>query len=379
MNNSGEIVRKLAAIVFTDIVDFTRLSSIDEIKALDLIDKQRELLKPIVKSYDGEWLKEMGDGLLFSFKSSIKAVDCAIEIQHITKEYDDLDLRIGIHQGDILIRDQDIFGDDVNIASRIESCSAPLGIAISHKINGDISSNPKYKTKFLLSPEFKGVKQKIDVFAIINDNLPEPNINDLKIKLEPAQNNKYHIFFGTIFSIITISLMANFFLKSDNEEVETASIYANTNNQFSSSTNHSEDINFTIRKIHDYLDQTNIESNFEALVLSQELMAFDSTQGDFIALLGHSYAQRYLLNQNNKKLLEEALYYLKKSENEPTVNKEQLIETYIYLSKINIKKENIKTAKIFVDKAQNLDRNYKDVRDLRKKITRLMLTEGNNV
>ena len=81
----SKVERKLAAIVFTDIVDFTHLSSIDEIKALDLIDKQRELLKPIVKSHEGEWLKEIGDGLLFSFKSSIKAVDCAIEIQIITK------------------------------------------------------------------------------------------------------------------------------------------------------------------------------------------------------------------------------------------------------------------------------------------------------
>ena len=71
MNNHGEIDRKLAAIVFTDIVDFTRLSSIDEIKALDLIDKQRELLKPIVKSHGGEWLKEMGDemGYYLVFKA----------------------------------------------------------------------------------------------------------------------------------------------------------------------------------------------------------------------------------------------------------------------------------------------------------------------
>ena len=379
MSNPSEIVRKLAAIVFTDIVDFTHLSSIDEIKALDLIDKQRELLKPIVKSHEGEWLKEIGDGLLFSFKSSIEAVDCAIEIQSITKEYEDLDLRIGIHQGDILIRNQDIFGDDVNIASRIESCAAPLGIAISHKINGDISSNPKYQTKFLLSPKFKGVKQHIDVFAIINDNLPEPNINELKMKLEPTQNYKYHILFSTIFSIITISLIANFFLLSNDTDVKTASIYSTTSNQFSSSTNHSEDIKVTMRKIHNYLDQTTIESNFEALVLSQELMAFDSTQGDFIALLGLSYAQRSLLNQHNNKLMEEALHYLKRSKDEPSINKEQLIGTYIYLSKIYIAKNNITNAKIFVDKAQNIDRNYKDVRNLRKKITRLMLTESDNV
>ena len=77
--------------------------------------------------------------------------------------------------------------------------------------------------------------------------------------------------------------------------------------------------------------------------------------------------------------MEEALHYLKRSKDEPSINKEQLIGTYIYLSKIYIAKNNITNAKIFVDKAQNIDRNYKDVRNLRKKITRLMLTESDNV
>ena len=134
-----------------------------------------------------------------------------------------------------------------------------------------------------------------------------------------------------------------------------------------------------MRKIHNYLDQNTVESNFEALVLSQELMAFDSTQGDFIALLGLSYAQRYLLNKGNGQLMDEAIHYLVKSNENPTINKDQLINSYISLSMIFIEKDNITKAKLFVDKAQNLDRDYKDVRNLRKKITRLMLMEGNNV
>ena len=130
--------RKLAAIVFTDIVGFTKLSSQDETKAADLLKRQRELLTPIVQSHDGEILKEMGDGLLLSFHSATSAVECAIEIQSIANTIDDLNLRIGVHQGEVIIDGNDIIGDDVNVAARIEPFSAAGGIAISNKVQQDI-------------------------------------------------------------------------------------------------------------------------------------------------------------------------------------------------------------------------------------------------
>ena len=100
--------RKLAAIVFTDIVGFTKLSSKNEPAALALLEKQRNLLKPIVEKNNGEWLKEIGDGLLLTFGTNRDAVDCAIEIQRITKEIEDLDLRIGIHQGEVVFQGSDV-------------------------------------------------------------------------------------------------------------------------------------------------------------------------------------------------------------------------------------------------------------------------------
>ena len=143
--------RKLAAIMFTDIAGYTELSARDEEGAFALIEKQREILKPIVSEFGGEWLKEMGDGLLLSFPSSKQAVNCAIKIQHTVKEIDELNLRIGIHQGDILEKDGDVFGDDVNVASRIEPFSSVGGVAISHKVQSDISSSPEFETKLFLS------------------------------------------------------------------------------------------------------------------------------------------------------------------------------------------------------------------------------------
>ena len=109
------IERKLTAIVFTDIAGFTELSAQDEENAFALIETQRNVLKPIVKGHGGQWLKEIGDGLLLSFPSSIQAVNCAIAIQDAVRTIDNLALRIGVHQGDILQKDDDIFGDDIKI------------------------------------------------------------------------------------------------------------------------------------------------------------------------------------------------------------------------------------------------------------------------
>ena len=171
MSTNQILQKKLKAIVFTDIADFTYLSAKDEQKAVELIQKQNEIVKPIVEKHNGEWLKEIGDGLLFSFDSSIEAVRCSIQIQITLKEIDDLNIRIGIHQGDIFIKDGDIFGDDVNIASRVEAFSPIGGISISDKVNMDITGVADIKTKFLGHRKLKGVGQDTKIYCINNKSL----------------------------------------------------------------------------------------------------------------------------------------------------------------------------------------------------------------
>ena len=171
MSTKQILQKKLKAIVFTDIADFTSLSAKDEQKAVELIQKQNEIVKPIVEKHNGEWLKEIGDGLLFSFDSSIEAVRCSIQIQITLKEIDDLNIRIGIHQGDIFIKDGDIFGDDVNIASRVEAFSPIGGISISDKVNMDITGVADIKTKFLGHRKLKGVGQDTKIYCINNKSL----------------------------------------------------------------------------------------------------------------------------------------------------------------------------------------------------------------
>jgi len=179
-----EPTRKLAAIVFTDIVGFTKLTAKDQSKASGLLKQQRGLFRPIVDSYNGTWVKEMGDGLLLIFDTVTDAVNCCIKLQETSKQIDDLDLRIGIHQGEILIEENDILGDDVNVAARIEPFSAPGGIAISNKVHDAIVRESDFTTKYLGKPKLKGVGQEVKVYCITSHGLPETKLSKISAKLE---------------------------------------------------------------------------------------------------------------------------------------------------------------------------------------------------
>jgi len=186
------IERKLAAIMFTDIAGYTALSAKDSTKASKLLKIQKDTLKPIVEKHGGSWMKEIGDGLLLTFDSATSAVECSIAIQDATKDIEDLNLRIGIHEGEVIKQDGDVIGDDVNVASRIEPFSAVGGVAISDKIYRAISSNQEFETKYVGKPKLKGVSQKVEVYCITSHGLPETDVSKVSAKLE--QESKFNIF-----------------------------------------------------------------------------------------------------------------------------------------------------------------------------------------
>ena len=191
--------RKLAAIVFTDIVGFTKLTAKDQTLASSLLTKQREAFKPIVESHGGTWLKEMGDGLLLIFDTVTEAVNCCIKIQEEAKTIEQMVLRIGIHQGEILMLENDVIGDDVNVASRIEAFSAPGGIAISGKVYDAIVREMHYQTKYLGKPKLKGVGQEVTVYCIISHGLPETNLADVAAKLEDVRPKWFYPAIASLF------------------------------------------------------------------------------------------------------------------------------------------------------------------------------------
>ena len=122
--------RQLAAIMFTDIVGYTALMGKDSNKALELVRQSKQIQKPLVVKHNGLWLKEMGDGAMAQFGSALDAVNCAMEIQRTSRADFEADLRIGIHLGDITIENNDVYGDGVNVAARLESIADPGGIYI---------------------------------------------------------------------------------------------------------------------------------------------------------------------------------------------------------------------------------------------------------
>jgi adenylate cyclase len=110
--------RRLAVIMFTDIVGYTALMADNEEEAISVLEKNRNVQKPLIARYNGRFLKEMGDGILASFDSSADAVICAGEIIKIAGN-EGIQLRIGLHQGDVIFQEADVFGDGVNIASSV--------------------------------------------------------------------------------------------------------------------------------------------------------------------------------------------------------------------------------------------------------------------
>ena len=130
--------RRLAAIMFTDIVGYSALSERDEKLSMELLQLHHEMLRPLFPKHRGEEIKTIGDAFLIEFHSALEAVMCAMEMQAVMAEYNDscdegrrLQIRIGIHLGDVIHRDGDVYGDGVNIASRIESLAEPGGICVS--------------------------------------------------------------------------------------------------------------------------------------------------------------------------------------------------------------------------------------------------------
>lgn len=158
--------RKLAAIMFTDIVGYTALMSIDEKKALKILSKNRELQKTALHRFNGEFIKEIGDGILSIFQSSWDAVSCAMELQNALSKTGYFQLRIGIHTGDIVISEKDVFGDGVNIASHIQAICEPGGILISEKVYDDIKNKIGVIADCLGERSLKNMKDPVKIYSL---------------------------------------------------------------------------------------------------------------------------------------------------------------------------------------------------------------------
>ena len=176
--------RQLAAIMFTDIEGYTALMQQDEARAIRLRDKHRLIFNSITEKYNGRILQYYGDGTLSIFDSAIDAVQCGIEMQHGFQKEPVVPVRIGIHTGDIIFSEDEVIGDGVNVASRIESLSVPGSVFISDKVYDEIKNQESIETSRLKKFKLKNVVKPIAVYAIANIGLIVPALEEISGKTD---------------------------------------------------------------------------------------------------------------------------------------------------------------------------------------------------
>src|SRR5687767_2924840 len=188
--------RQLAAIVFTDIVGYTVLMGNNEEKAFELLRKNREIQKPIIAEFGGRLIKELGDGIMASFPAVSNAVYAAIKIQDACYKSRAFELRIGIHQGEVVFENDDIFGDAVNIASRLQALAPPGEIFVSESVQRDLSNKKDIRSEFVRVENLKNVKDPIRVYKIFStgkETVEEKTFRLTRSSIIPGYDYDIHI------------------------------------------------------------------------------------------------------------------------------------------------------------------------------------------
>jgi len=191
--------RRLAAIMFTDMVGYSSLSQKNEALALELLEEHRKLLRPLFPKHKGREIKTMGDAFLAEFASALEALRCAFDIHQLLSELNvnrppekRILLRIGIHLGDVVHSENDVHGDAVNVASRIEPLASPGGILITEQVYDQIRNKFEFPFVSLGKQNLKNVQEPVEVYRVV---LPwetqvsgEPILEKRRIAVMPFTN-----------------------------------------------------------------------------------------------------------------------------------------------------------------------------------------------
>lgn len=221
--------RQLAAIMFTDIVGYTALMENDEAKALEILEKNRSIQKPNIDKFGGKFHKEMGDGILASFPTVSDAVNCAINIQKASIQEPDLSIRIGIDEGEVVFQDEDVFGDGVNIASRLEALAKPHGIYITHSVYKNIINKEGFEVSFVKEITLKNVSRPVRIYEVkvegIESSESETTFDSLNVvkerrKTVPKIYQKISLYIGLSILIIFFLIYYIYFIGTDKRETQ---------------------------------------------------------------------------------------------------------------------------------------------------------------
>lgn len=182
-------VRRLAAIMFADIAGYTSMMRQNETEGMQRLKRFRAVLEENVAKRHGKILQYYGDGCLILFDSAVEAVACAKEIQLLLLQEPAVPLRIGIHVGDIVTEGDYIYGDGVNLASRVESLGVPGSILITERVIHDLRSHPQFSPVSLGKFSFKNINEPMEIFALSDTGIVVPREEDLVhgLKVKPAK------------------------------------------------------------------------------------------------------------------------------------------------------------------------------------------------
>jgi class 3 adenylate cyclase/uncharacterized RDD family membrane protein YckC len=176
---SHAVRRKLTTIFCADVVGYSRLMGVDETGTLKRLKECRELIAAFIDRHRGRVVSWSGDAVLADFASVVEAVQCAVEIQRELKARNDdkpegerMEFRIGINLGDVMIEDHDIFGEGVNIASRLQSLAVPGGILISGSVHDQVKNKVSLGFNFMGHQQVKNIADQVPVFGILHDGSP---------------------------------------------------------------------------------------------------------------------------------------------------------------------------------------------------------------
>src|SRR5213079_429094 len=172
--------RRLTAILAADVVGYSRLMGVNESGTLATLDALRtDFVNPKISEHQGRIVKLTGDGMLVEFPSVVSAVECAAEIQHEMRcrnidVPDDrrIEFRIGINLGDVIVDDEDIFGEGVNVAARLESIAKPGGVAVASSVRENIGKQLALLFEDMGEVDLKNIGHPVRVFNVALSNAP---------------------------------------------------------------------------------------------------------------------------------------------------------------------------------------------------------------
>ena len=212
--------RKIVAIMFTDIVGFTSISERSEVLAMKMLEKQREIVRKCISDKGGREIKTMGDAFLVAFDSATDALDCAISIQNEIslfnerKEFPEVSLRIGIHMGEVVEEGGDIYGNSVNVASRIEPLAEKGGICITQIVWEQVKNKVDAEYVRMNETKLKNVEDRIQIYRVVLSD----KVHSLEKTDDVIRNRKEYIRIAVL-PLRNLSEQADFFADGLTEEL----------------------------------------------------------------------------------------------------------------------------------------------------------------